>query len=311
MSAILLVASCGQPSISGQYVFADDDEAVLLQLVETPDKKLSGQFDITTLNDKGKIESRQMQVEGATGGNIVTLTTKPSSFFDGKIGFTGKVEGSKISFTSSGASFEVTKQNSKVYQKAVSALEDTSKAQLQKIALAKEQEEKQRQTANYVAQLNDMSMRLREETKAVSQHIEAVKKADAAYPAISAKMSQILQAKRTEPDSYKRNQMDYQLNQGTYSTNQVTWQFENSADFAEDQTAKYVAKVAPAIESCLSVPLEIAELRSACDNLNASAPPFKARIDELLGLVKKTKATYEAESARQKAIITEADKIED
>lgn len=306
----LFATACGKPSISGQYVYSTDSETGLMQLVETPDKKISGQFDITRLTDKGKIETRQFQVEGATDNSIVTLTTKPNTFLDGTIGFTGRVEGNKIRFTSSGSTFLVTKKNSKEYEEAVTALEVASKTKLEEIALAKQQGERKRQTAAYIAALANMSERLRTATAAVSQHVDAVSQANSSYPKISAKMETILQEKRRETDSYRRSQKDYALSQGTYSFDQITWKVEQSDDFAKDQSSKYNTKVLTAIQSCGAAPAEMIEIKAACDDLKISAAPFKAKLDELSGLLKKAKSTYEIEGARQKTIIAEADKIE-
>jgi hypothetical protein len=58
---------------SGTYLYVMSSSILWLQIVQTPDGKVSGQMDTSTLLANGKIGYRSSEVKGSENGNVVTL----------------------------------------------------------------------------------------------------------------------------------------------------------------------------------------------------------------------------------------------
>jgi len=77
---VLTLLCCGKNgSISGQYLSKFTDGIGFLQLVETPDRHVTGQLETVTVDSNGKLDTKSVQVAGAVDGQNITLTLGESS----------------------------------------------------------------------------------------------------------------------------------------------------------------------------------------------------------------------------------------
>lgn len=76
--ALLLatIAGCGERNISGSYLAKGQGSIGWLQIVQTPDKHLTGQYETVTVNNDGKLDYHAAPVTGAIDGETVTLAIK-------------------------------------------------------------------------------------------------------------------------------------------------------------------------------------------------------------------------------------------
>jgi hypothetical protein len=73
----LALMACSKADVSGTYVASDPNMAMMLQLEETPDNRISGQLAFLTIDSNGHIESKTAAVSGAADGSAITLTVQP------------------------------------------------------------------------------------------------------------------------------------------------------------------------------------------------------------------------------------------
>src|SRR5579872_5884326 len=77
-AGVLLSSGCGRSDISGSYVASDQNSAIMLQIVESPDRHLSGQVTALFVQPDGKIQNVNEAVSGAADGTSLTIETKPN-----------------------------------------------------------------------------------------------------------------------------------------------------------------------------------------------------------------------------------------
>ncbi len=126
---VVLVASligCGQPSVSGQYIAADDRGAVMLRLVEAPDQTVSGELDFASIDASGKIKRTQKQVTGSADHDGITLTAESDSLVEGRTEYTGSVDGTAITLTGPNGKLFLRRGDSDTFDRALARLKTVS-----------------------------------------------------------------------------------------------------------------------------------------------------------------------------------------
>lgn len=114
--AIIALAMVATPSvasadhISGTYVGRSPAAAYLLQLVETPDGRLTGRFEQFVLRPGGKTEDMNAAITGAANGGTVVISIKPTGLLSTAIPASGSLQGDALHITGSanGSSFGMT-----------------------------------------------------------------------------------------------------------------------------------------------------------------------------------------------------------
>lgn len=69
-------AAAAEEKVSGVYLGSTPDFVELVQIVKTPDGRLAGRIQSTSLNEKGEIATGSFTLEGATDGKQVILSAK-------------------------------------------------------------------------------------------------------------------------------------------------------------------------------------------------------------------------------------------
>src|SRR5579863_8804241 len=73
LAAVTVLAGC-HANISGSYLATDQSSVAWLQVVRTPDNRLTGQLAASILKPDGSIEQNSISVTGAVDGENVTLS---------------------------------------------------------------------------------------------------------------------------------------------------------------------------------------------------------------------------------------------
>lgn len=74
LALCLSTSGCSKHALSGQYLASTPAAVARLQLVETPDNRLSGQIEVSALQPDGKIQYINSAVNGAVDGPNVSLS---------------------------------------------------------------------------------------------------------------------------------------------------------------------------------------------------------------------------------------------
>jgi hypothetical protein len=88
--------------ISGTYVGKADNGAVLVQLVQTDDRRLTGRYEQVVLKPDGKLDDVNATITGATDGKTVAVTITPNEFLAGSFVASGTIQGRVLHLSGGG-----------------------------------------------------------------------------------------------------------------------------------------------------------------------------------------------------------------
>ncbi|PRE88298.1 hypothetical protein [Burkholderia gladioli] len=195
VGSTLLLAGCGDRSVSGSYVAHFGNQADLLQITETPDHRFTGTLRHAGLKNDGTLTSSSANVSGSVDGNSLTLTVLETPLPIGQ-NFSGTVTGSGIDLTvANGAQTGVER-----FAKGQPSDFDTVVAQInqagQPIIAARQRGQQVDQLNRQVNALTDSLNRF---VASAHQHLDRLPKAQAYYDhAVTVEQAKLDRAQRLE-----------------------------------------------------------------------------------------------------------------
>ena len=112
--------------ISGTYVGQGSNAAFLIQVVQTEDGRLTGRYEQVVMQTSGKLDNMNADLTGATDGQTVALTIKPSEFLGGSFAVSGTLAGQMLHLTGGGngssLNLNLTKSDESGFRQQVAAL---------------------------------------------------------------------------------------------------------------------------------------------------------------------------------------------
>ncbi|MBK5119204.1 hypothetical protein IQ288_04845 [Burkholderia sp. R-69980] len=195
VGSALLLAGCGDRSVSGSYVAHAGNQADLLQITETPDHHFAGTIRHTGLNNDGTLSSSSTNVSGSVDGNSITLTVLVTPLPIGQ-NFSGSVTGDGIDLTvANGAQTGVehfTKGQPSDFDAAVVQLNQAG----QPIIAARQRGQRVDQLNRQVNALTDSINRF---VASAHQHLESLPRAQTYYEhAVTVEQAKLDRAQRLE-----------------------------------------------------------------------------------------------------------------
>src|SRR5450756_2875093 len=92
-AASVLLIGCSRHEVSGSYIAKFTNGIYRLQLVETPDKHLTGQLDTLVLGTDGKVAYDNLSVSRAVNGGDISVLLKPNSLLPFTVPASGTFNG--------------------------------------------------------------------------------------------------------------------------------------------------------------------------------------------------------------------------
>lgn len=132
--AILALTSCGKPNVSGVYIHAADREVTLVQLIQTPDGKLTARLEETTVGLDGVVNDKSANADGAVSGHDLLL--RPASAWYGGVQASGTISGAQLTLTGDGFTVSAERSTLEGYGKAVAHLRAVAAGDRRRIAAA-------------------------------------------------------------------------------------------------------------------------------------------------------------------------------
>lgn len=307
LASALFVTACGKPNVTGQYVLAGDDGAVMLQLVQTPDQTLTGQINSAYIDKSGKVEQVQRLVTGVTDNGAITLATKANSFLEGQAGYTGRLSGNTLTLTGQSGTMALKKSSAATFEKALVSIQTKSEAILEERAAAKEKANAAAQRAGYYKNVGNAADWLADANKAIAYHLEHVPPATNRYAELSAKVAGMLQKARAETDSIERGQIAIDMRQETYEANQVKYAIDDVEREAASQSRFYESNnIKGGVADCKTSTALATEERAACTRLVSAAATFDQGIGKLQAILLDCRNAYATETKRMNSLIEQA-----
>ena len=311
LATLVVLAGCGRPSASGEYIAKFSNGVAHLHLVETPDKRIAGELDTAILQPDGSLQYRDMAVSGAADGSNVTLSLKPDSFLSVAIPMSGTFGWGKLTLTGplsgDGSSPTVfSESDGDAYQAALNAL--NTKAQ--EVRAARQEREF---VASAIALVAEMQ---RFDTSAV-QALARLPAYRSKMQDITAKMDGYLSREKElagNPNAgVVRGQLSVTINQGAVATDQVFNQVRAFETQFQTDATRLMQKVVETGQTCHLAgrpDTKPGSWATACLNVIEASPEFIRNYRNLKGALQDLDSHYATTRDTQQRIVDASESIE-
>lgn len=327
-TTLLLLSGCSRHEVSGAYIAKFTNGIYWLQLVETPDKHLTGQLDTAVLDTDGKVAYNNLSVSGAIGGDNISLQLKPISFLPLRETVSGMLSGNKLTLT---GEFSRGQPNTIVflrsdageYQVEAKALNVQSQRILAAKAEAEAREKAARQKQALIAQLGQLVSRMEHFNVAADTQLRKLPTAEQRYHAITSKMEDYLKRERqlagNPKASFTRGRISFAINQGTFASNHLhsevqsaQWNFNTSATPLMKQAIRdeQVCQATHPSTSDNSTSSEDEAWNSVCLKFRDAFTPYKKKYDAVASSLAHLELVYQKERKHQEQLVQDAQQSE-
>lgn len=221
----VLLAACGKPDASGIYVFTNDREVTLIQLVQADDGKLTGRLQVAHTEPDGTITTKHGVVDGSVSGHDLML--RPASVWFGGLQASGTFSGSKLNLTGNGFSLEAKRSTLDGYKEEVAKLQTAAGEKREQVAVAnaaavQRQSEARAAKADLDTsiQISNVADRLRLATTKLNEALSRSPNFGQQAMANTARIAQLVKRANGQSD-LARNQLAVAANQIEVETNQI------------------------------------------------------------------------------------------
>lgn len=315
-AASVLLIGCSRHEVSGSYIAKFTNGIYWLQLVETPDRHLTGQFDTLVLGTDGKVAYDNLSVTGAADGDKISVLLKPISLLPFTVTASGALDGDKLTlsggFTGGQPSTVVlVRTEASEYQAQVKAINTQSQRILAAKAEADARENAAQQKRNRIAKLGQLVSEMEHFSAVVNAQIKKpwVEKR---YHDITSRMQEYLKAQRqlvNNPGaSFKRSQISYAIDQGVFATDQVHNGVQSDQGYFTANVEPLMKQATEAERGCElahnpnsgnSASPEAEAENSACLRLLNAFPIFKRTYDAKAGHLSHLEEVYQQQKQLQ------------
>lgn len=154
VAACMMVAGCSSKP-SGIYVAKSDAEVAMVQLVETPDHRLTGRIETTSMSPTGELNGQVIALDGAASDDEITVMMKPLAFLGAGITATGQVKGTHLALSARDLNFSGVRTNLSSYQAAVADLRKKASDRQKRVAALAAEAQAKAEAAMAVAKAAD------------------------------------------------------------------------------------------------------------------------------------------------------------
>jgi hypothetical protein len=99
----MLAACAPSADAGGSFITAGEDRIEFFQIVEAPDRSLSGSVILVTVTDAGKLDTKQFALTGAKEGKSLQIVLKSGAWGLGDAVFIGEEHGDRLRLTAAAA----------------------------------------------------------------------------------------------------------------------------------------------------------------------------------------------------------------
>ncbi len=331
ISIIVLAAwhlvGCGDKSASGTYIAEFTNAAWLLQLVETPDRHLTGQLETVTDVD-GKIETASYAVSGAVEGNNIAVSLNAPVILSQPISASGTFTSSEITLTGMLGSREpVTHVFKRGAVEKFHSLVQAINAQAATIQAAKAtkaaNEKAAKERKEFVAGVEYLLQRMGHFGDAVDAATPKLTAASKRYRDITSKMGEYLDRERALAGNRNaglaRSQLVVTMNQGPIATNQLHIDVQQIQIDYNNNAVPLMELVERAYQTCAVAPGTTQESSlaagaidpgSACRKLLGAHDNFAEKYNAITTALNRVEMAYRDELAKQERLMAEAQRIQ-
>ncbi|KAF3462092.1 hypothetical protein ACQCP0_21065 [Ralstonia pseudosolanacearum] len=226
-SFLTVLCGCGQNNVSGGYIAKPPGTVVWLQLVETPDKHLTGQLDTASIDKSGKLVYLNAPVTGAINGESISISLKPQALLASSVQLAGTFKGGLLTLRGGPTGDTVTlhRASDDEFAKGRQELAEQSQRLLAAKADAEQRAQAAREEKEQLDMVRDLARRIKRINAELPARVERLLKAENTYVAITQKMRGLVERQQglagNSGAGVARSQIVVALNQGIVDSNQA------------------------------------------------------------------------------------------
>jgi len=316
LGLITALAGCGPKSISGGYLGKSPGTVVWLQLVETPDKHITGQLNTTSIDKNGKLLYITAPVTGAVDGESISLSFRRDALLAATVQLAGTVNGDTLNLRGGPTGEEVILHRAK--DDELTAEKQELAAQSQRFLAAKAEAaqradaaRREKQQLDEVRSLTQSVTRLNAD---VPRRVAQLLTAEKAYADITAKMRKLVQRQQAlagNPGAgVARNDVVVNLNQNLVNSNQAHISANWAAQSLRTDIKPVIDRLTAAEQSCHQAGAAASPANEACQALLAVAPAAGLNAQAANSAIARVEAAYARERSQQEELFRTAQQLQ-
>ena len=321
LAVALSLAGCSKPTATGAYSKTTASTALLIDLVETEQGKLSGRMELVTLLADGSVQDRTATIEGQADGSHLSLTIKPEEFLAQSATISAERDGDELHISGKEMDGSVARQPLKTFEDGVKAIRAKSadmiaanarKATAARLAADAAQADAERSRMIY--QLKSDAQNMKGLIDQLIERVDRVKpkseKLIAAFGRQTEKVEALLRQERAYGDVVARGQVHTAISQVVMDTERVIDGVKGGVqDLAtairdtNEQARQISARcAAPQVASDTGV-------TASCAAVSDGVARLQKAVQQASPTLREFEATYQSELAKQKRLEAEADRL--
>lgn len=317
LGLLTALSGCGPKSVSGGYIAKGPDTVVWLQLVETPDKHITGQLNSTSIDKSGQLVYVTAPVAGAVDGETISLSFKRDALLASSVQLAGSVDGDTLHLRGGQAADEATFHRAKddEFVAGKQALAEQSQRALAAKAEADQRVATARREKHELDEVRDVTQQVNRMNAGLPQRVEWLLTTAKTYPGITEKMRGLVHRQEElagNPGAFVlRNQVVVNLNQNLVNSNQTHISVSLAARALDTDIKLVMDRLTPLTQSChrAIVPGGAAGV-GACQTLLAAAPEADRNAQAAARAIGQVEATYQRERSQQEELFRTAQRLQ-
>lgn len=325
---IAFVDPAAAQSVSGVYVEKARNAASLIQLVQTPDGRLTGRFEQYLLKPNGDVSTANSGVTGATDGTNVVISIKPFPLTS--IELSGTLQGRSLHLAGGNISADFVRSEEAEFQRHVQLLREEQK----KLAAAQAAEKAAREArllaerqaareGEELQRLNRLNNKVPEFTTTLDQFLAKFTNLEQQYRDITQNMRAGLARQQTIRGDGQAaasrmqiagslRQISFQTTQHQFRVESLSRDFENRAGqlIRETDSASSGCRAPQIVTSATSVKAGREAWKAACLRYFDVDKTFRQRITEVRAAFAQIEQVGRAEEAEQGKILATAERLQ-
>ncbi|MGD0401174.1 MAG: hypothetical protein ABSC04_19975 [Syntrophobacteraceae bacterium] len=306
--------------ISGIYVGRGSNIAVLIQIVQTNDRQLTGRYEQVSLQPNGKLDDLNATITGATNGQTVVVTIKPNEFLARSFAVSGTFEGRLLHLTGGGygsnLNLNLLKSDEADFRSQVAMLTnqanqliETRERQEAEKSAAEARERIEQQKINFIAGVDKLIQSMQDKNMRIDKVLEYLLQQETQYHAITSKIHSYLERVLSlsgDRNGVLRNQVIVAMNDEVVNTNGININVQSIVASYFSNLEPLLNELAEAMHSC---PAQDETVNAACQKLHDPGEAFRAKCKAEVDVLNRLEKTYQTELAAQQAMISKAGQV--
>lgn len=330
VTCVALLVGCSQKSATGTYVGKFSDAAVLLEVVQTADGRLTGKYIQLQIRETGALESFSAPISGVVDDSLLSLELHPTAPLAPSLTVSGALHNNSIKLQFEASESKIETQELKLapvsefeaHASKIRELSTTLMAQVaetrrqaqEAAANAKREADVRMSRANAVRDIDAVLRSASAFNVKYEEYLPRFTKVEKRYNEITEKMQAMLERERQTNSSFGRGQISFQIDGATGFSGPTESAHGNVQSLKSEHASErktVVAEILRLQSLCQSIEGYESNFINACTRLFADRKRFDNLNERMDAAFDKAEGWYQAAKKKQAVIAEEAKRLEE